>query len=132
MYKVFIENREVNFTDSDYNSENTNLFFFHSHHSILMDLMPFILKVSENEVIVVVMCDVASSLKRIFSEFTYIEAAGGIVEHNKNFLFIKRNGFWDIPKGKLDIGENFEIAAEREIEEECGLTDLKLNSFICC
>lgn len=56
-----------------------------------------------------------------FPDYKYIEAAGGLVQHNDTYLFIKRNGVWDIPKGKLDKGETPEIAAVREIEEECGL-----------
>ncbi|MBK9591143.1 MAG: NUDIX domain-containing protein [Crocinitomicaceae bacterium] len=60
-------------------------------------------------------------LKKEFPDYKYIEAAGGLVQHNNTFLFIKRNGVWDIPKGKLDKGETPEIAAVREIEEECGL-----------
>ncbi|MBK6526488.1 MAG: NUDIX domain-containing protein [Crocinitomicaceae bacterium] len=60
-------------------------------------------------------------LKKEFPDYKYIEAAGGLVQHNNTFLFIKRNGVWDIPKGKLDKGETPEHAAVREIEEECGL-----------
>ena len=56
-----------------------------------------------------------------FENFKFIEAAGGVVERNGKFLFIKRHGFWDIPKGKLEKGEDVETGAIREIEEECGL-----------
>lgn len=57
-----------------------------------------------------------------FSEYKFIEAAGGIVKNENLFLFIKRNGFWDIPKGKIEKNETPEYAAIREIQEECGLT----------
>lgn len=60
-----------------------------------------------------------------------IEAAGGLVESGKgNFLFIKRLGKWDLPKGKLEVGELVEEAAVREVEEECGVIVNKLNSKI--
>ncbi len=62
-----------------------------------------------------------AQLKLEFADYKFIEAAGGLVQHNDTFLFIKRNGVWDIPKGKLDKGETPETAAVREIEEECGL-----------
>ncbi|MFT4600976.1 MAG: 8-oxo-dGTP pyrophosphatase MutT (NUDIX family), partial [Arenicella sp.] len=45
----------------------------------------------------------------------------GLVEFKGKFLFIKRNGLWDIPKGKLEKGESIEEGAVREIEEECGV-----------
>ena len=67
-----------------------------------------------------------NDLIRKFSDYEYIEAAGGIVKNKDKFLFIKRHGFWDIPKGKLDEGESPEQAAVREIEEECGLEQPKL------
>ncbi|MCG8578092.1 MAG: NUDIX domain-containing protein [Flavobacteriales bacterium] len=56
-----------------------------------------------------------------FSDHQFIEAAGGIVQRKKSFLFIKRNGLWDIPKGKLEKGESPELGGIREIEEECGV-----------
>jgi 8-oxo-dGTP pyrophosphatase MutT (NUDIX family) len=56
-----------------------------------------------------------------FKDYDLIEAAGGLVQKNNKYLFIKRNGIWDIPKGKLEEGEDVEAAAIREIEEECGL-----------
>ncbi|MFT4602413.1 MAG: 8-oxo-dGTP pyrophosphatase MutT (NUDIX family), partial [Arenicella sp.] len=57
------------------------------------------------------------SLKSEFENFKFIEAAGGLVEFKGKFLFIKRNGLWDIPKGKLEKGESIEEGAVREIEE---------------
>lgn len=51
-----------------------------------------------------------------------IEAAGGLVKSEENkYLFIKRNGFWDLPKGKLEKDEKRKDAAVREVEEECGI-----------
>ena len=37
----------------------------------------------------------------------------------------------DLPKGHLDINESPEIAAEREIREECGISPLIRREFIC-
>jgi len=35
--------------------------------------------------------------------FQYIKAAGGVVQNETgDYLFIKRSGIWDLPKGKLD------------------------------
>ncbi|ADY50801.1 NUDIX hydrolase [Pseudopedobacter saltans DSM 12145] len=70
-----------------------------------------------------------------FNELTktvkIIEAAGGLVESAKEtFLFIKRLGKWDLPKGKLEEDEVIEETAVREVEEECGVVVNKLNQKI--
>jgi len=61
------------------------------------------------------------------SRFVEIHAAGGLVQNSTgNFLFIRRLGKWDLPKGKIEKKETPEFAAVREVEEECGLTKLKV------
>ncbi len=61
-----------------------------------------------------------------------IKAGGGLVSNEENkYLFIFRKGKWDLPKGKLDKGESFRVAAVREVEEECGITIDSSNEKIC-
>ncbi len=60
------------------------------------------------------------------NKFKYIEAAGGLIKKQNNYLFIYRLNKWDLPKGKLDKGETIEHAAIRECEEECGVKDLTI------
>jgi len=60
-------------------------------------------------------------------KFLIIQAAGGLVENNDNkTLVMIRFGVWDLPKGKIEKGEKRKQAAIREVEEECGITDLKI------
>ena len=66
-------------------------------------------------------CDTFNSL------FKRIGAAGGIVRNEKNdYLFIKRLGFWDLPKGKLHKNEPAQTGALREVTEETGITGLNI------
>ena len=59
------------------------------------------------------------------ANYMLIEAAGGSVYNDRNqLLMIFRNGKWDLPKGKLEVGENIEQCAIREVEEECGVSGL--------
>lgn len=59
--------------------------------------------------------------------FTRIEAGGGIVRNLKQeYLFIKRLGKWDLPKGKLHKNEAPMEGALREVMEETGLTSLSV------
>lgn len=55
-------------------------------------------------------------------QFKVIKAAGGIVFNEEGkLLLIKRLGKWDLPKGKIESGEDQRLAALREVHEECGL-----------
>ncbi len=55
-----------------------------------------------------------------------VKAAGGIVfryvegKETPEVLMIYRNGYWDLPKGKLEKGETLEMCAVREVSEEVG------------
>lgn len=65
------------------------------------------------------------------AHFFYLEAAGGLVKNQKNqFLFIYRLEKWDLPKGKVEKGEKTEETALREVEEECGISELQLEQFL--
>ena len=58
-------------------------------------------------------------------------AAGGLVTNDKNELLIMfRRGKWDLPKGKLDEGETIEECALREVQEETGIGNLKLENLV--
>ena len=61
------------------------------------------------------------SIQSWYSDCKFVEASGGIVKRDKKYLWIYRNGIWDLPKGKLEYLEDFETAALREVREECGL-----------
>ena len=50
-----------------------------------------------------------------------IKAAGGVVISGKKILFIKKNGRWEFPKGRLKKRANKKKTALREISEETGL-----------
>ena len=61
--------------------------------------------------------------------YILIKAAGGMVYNsNSQLIMIFRNGKWDLPKGKLEVGENIKECAIREVEEECGVGNLEIVS----
>lgn len=71
------------------------------------------------------------SWKRFISKYILIEAAGELVKNKEGkFLFIFRNGKWDLPKGKAEYDETPEMTALREVEEECGLKNLKIEKVL--
>jgi ADP-ribose pyrophosphatase YjhB (NUDIX family) len=112
MYKVFDSKSQIIFSQnkigssyivvkeiSDLEHHNSNGDFYFNHVSL----------------------DPLKSMQQWFSEYQFIDASGGLVECEKDFLWILRNGIWDLPKGKLEKGEDFKTAGIREVQEECGL-----------
>lgn len=66
------------------------------------------------------------------TRFKFIRAAGGLVRNNEgDYLLIYRLGQWDLPKGKIEVGETDALAAEREIAEETGVTLEKPLLYLC-
>lgn len=60
-----------------------------------------------------------------------IKAGGGLVlNESGEVLMIFRNGVWDLPKGKWDAGETISECALREVEEETGVSNIQLGSFL--
>ena len=71
--------------------------------------------------------DLEKLKKAFWKKFVIIQAGGGLVLNEQDeILFIFRRKKWDLPKGKLDKGETIEQCAVREVEEETGLTNIKL------
>ena len=71
--------------------------------------------------------DLGQLQKALWKKFTVIKAAGGLILNKEGqLLLMKRRGKWDLPKGKLDPGESLENCAVREVKEETGLKEVRL------
>lgn len=70
--------------------------------------------------------------KELLWSFYPLHSGGGIVlNENGDVLMIFRRGKWDLPKGKLDEGEDIEQCSIREVQEETGLKTVSIKSKIC-
>jgi ADP-ribose pyrophosphatase YjhB (NUDIX family) len=129
MYKVFIDNLIVQLVSPDEISPESvdGPVFIHGVDPV-SERIELLVNQAETGVITVVCQDVNKVFSHLFEDYTYLEAAGGIVRKEDSFLIIRRLGKWDIPKGKMDKGETPEKTAVREIEEECGIHNLKIVS----
>ena len=106
MYKVFIENTPLHIIEKKDLIPNDVLVIFEEDLSLIKDKMFQLLESIDNELpIYLVTSSIEKTFSTLFQDFDFVEAAGGIVKRKDTYLFIKRNGFWDIPKGKLDEGE---------------------------
>ena len=76
--------------------------------------------------------DTDTTYRRVCSEFKEVNAAGGLVSNRRgDYLLIKRDGLWDLPKGHQEAGEDIRVTAIREVQEETGVDALQLRDLIC-
>jgi 8-oxo-dGTP pyrophosphatase MutT (NUDIX family) len=134
MYKVFINDRPLIFVslDEKNNSNSFSIVYTNPSAKQFDDLYNYFNEETNEQRSGLVLCNNIKASFELFSKpFKLVEAAGGVVtSSNGNILWIKRLGKWDLPKGKIEKGESQEIAALREVEEECGVTNLILKDFI--
>jgi len=127
MYKVFIQNKPLFFI-SHTEIQNVEGVFLREGIA-LSDKQQInnLLKFTNRFTPIYILCEnPAETMELYFQDYTKIEAAGGIVQRKSKYLFIKRNGFWDLPKGKMEKNETPRECAIREIEEECGISNLTI------
>ena len=71
--------------------------------------------------------DPLKDLEEIKHHYLVLQAGGGLVATpDGHILLIYRKGKWDLPKGKLEEGEDLQACALREVEEETGLQNISL------
>lgn len=127
MYKVFFYEKPLTLSEKPVPDAKNLKFYNESQFAEAMDMLKNNVASSINIY--------THNLDKLWQSFTrhfhYIEAAGGLVKNTEGqILFIYRLGKWDLPKGKVEVGETTELAAVREVEEECGINNLKINKFI--
>jgi hypothetical protein len=125
MYKVFINDSPIIITSSLKNENNYPIISFKdiTFNELLHKID------SENlEGIVLHSLNLEKDWVSFTDNLNVIPAAGGLVLNDKKeILFIYRNGIWDLPKGKIEKGESIEVAAVREVEEECGIFNVSID-----
>jgi len=128
MYEVYIMNRPVIFQEKANVSERSLVIREPSNRTV-KELPQLIRQHTEIESFVLL----SDNPEQLWMQFCYaykeVLAAGCVVQNEHNaFLWIERNGKWDLPKGKVEPGEGIEEAAVREVEEETGIGALTLQA----
>lgn len=131
MYKVFIQDRPIIFISVDEISNYEGFFITHSigenNNQYILNLIQELPKGIQ---LYVIGQNPKEEMTSFFKNYEIVEAAGGIVKRKDKYLFIKRNGIWDLPKGKVEPSESTLMAAKREIEEECGIKNPTVKDLI--
>ena len=129
MYKIYINQNVLVISQLDNSSQEVL-------HNASNNSESAVLTISKEKIINIIgqkniICaNPTAVFNQLKQQFTLINAAGGLVKNSQSeYLFIFRRGKWDLPKGKLDEGEDFETAAIREVQEECGITHIELGDL---
>ncbi len=128
MYKVFYRNKEIRFLPKN---DNNYPFPVKSidpgKDDATWDVFFRFITAGDESILGMVSDDPGRAFRAFSMNFRFVEAAGGIVKNPMGeLLFIFRLGKWDLPKGKIDRGETPEQTAIREVEEECGVSKLRI------
>jgi 8-oxo-dGTP pyrophosphatase MutT (NUDIX family) len=133
MYKVFFKDRTVFFKDDFPETFRTmnGLFYKYESAENLAEIIAAFFKLKRINTLFLFHHDLQVLRNEFASFFRIIKAAGGVVKNsNGDFLVIRRNGVWDLPKGKTEKGESSSETAIREVSEECGINSLELDGFL--
>lgn len=133
MYKVFFKDRTVFFRDDFAESLRTRfgLFYKFETRTNLAEIVNAFFHLRKIDSLYLFHNDLGFLRNEFSSLFQPVHAAGGLVRNSKGeFLVIRRNGIWDLPKGKSESGESSLDAAVREVCEECGIRKPEVNRFL--
>ena len=133
MYKVFFNASSITLcTEIEISSKHNNAQVIEIEKHTPM--LPFVVELEQNKNkknIVFTGNNLAELWENFKKQFIQIKAAGGVViNKGSRILVIKRFSYWDLPKGKIEKKETIEEAAIREVEEECGISGLKIQKEI--
>lgn len=126
-YEVFIGDGRIVFAETPENADNSSTILTDPSKEDLLETITELERRNISDAIV--SGDIKSNWTAFRNEYHLIEAAGGMVRNaNGDWLFIHRNGKWDLAKGKLESFEQPEEAATREVSEECGISEPQLET----
>ena len=131
MYKVFIDHKPILFVNESEISPNLVSVKFETLKDFSSGISAFMRKVTIDTPLQIICANSKDCFDFVFREHNLVEAAGGVVRFENKFLMIYRNGLWDIPKGHIEIGEDYESGAIREVEEECGIVGPVIVECLC-
>ena len=134
MHKIYFEKRCIIICDpAEEALSDPNSVEFHPGERIDIHALVRMFEVQDSlQRIYIPTDDIEKTYRRICAEFREVNAAGGLVSNRRgDYLLISRSGLWDLPKGHQEAGEDIEVTALREVQEETGVEELQLRRLIC-
>jgi len=134
IYKIYFNNRLISLTElgTIVNQNSVKEFVICKNTKSFDNAYSEFINNSEIESLNILCPSPSAIFSHFKKKFKIIRAAGGaVLNPKKELLIIKRSGYWDLPKGKIEKGETNKDAAIREVQEECGIDKLCIISKIC-
>ncbi len=124
MYTIFVDDIPIYLTDKIKNLTKDSFYY---KDDVTIESVLQIAKSKKFTELFLFHVDLETLWKEFKWFFKIEKAAGGLVKNKTgDVLFIYRFDTWDLPKGKIEKGEKKKEAAIREVEEECGISRLRI------
>ncbi len=132
-YKIYFNEGAIIITDSPSALRGIPNMYFIGDDELLTSFKILTSSTSGGKVMTfgLISSEPSETFKEFSDNYTVIQAAGGLVFNKENqLLTIKRNGLWDLPKGKIEKHEDQRAAALREVMEETGINMINISDKI--
>ena len=129
MHKIYFEKRCIVICDpGDEALSDPNAVEFHLEDRMDIRALVGLFETSATlQKVYVPDADSTQTYKKLCAQFKEVNAAGGLVCNRRgDYLLIRRNGLWDLPKGHQENGEDITVTALREVEEETGIGNIQI------
>jgi len=134
MHKIYFEKRCIVICEpEDLALSDPNAVEFHVGEKIDIHTLVLMFESSQELAKIYIPCHNTDKMyRRLCAEFREVNAAGGLVSNRRgDYLLIRRDDMWDLPKGHQEAGEDIRTTAIREVQEETGVDKLELRELIC-
>ena len=109
MYKVYIENNVILFVEQKPTDPENEALRMHINLNDTFSITKLLQKLQFTKKLYLISDDSSALFEQFCSSLRFIEAGGGwVTDRSNRILMIFRNGKWDLPKGKREVGEAIE------------------------
>lgn len=127
MYKIFFDKKWIELADNTADLDKGTMRIEYENTQTFEYAVEVLANRKDVSCVRIEHSDANILLSKLLLKYKNILAAGGVVENEMGeLLIIFRHNKWDLPKGKLKKNEDKALGAIREVEEECGVSNLSV------